>query len=168
NLRKEAAARGVAPKRLVFATRTPTLEEHLARQRLADVFLDTFTYNAHTTASDALWMGLPVVTMLGEGFASRVAASLLGAAGLGELVTHSVEEYERLALRLAREPQLLAAIKQRLAANRETCALFDTAVYTRHLESAYVTMVKRSRSGAPPASFDVEPIAQSANAAAGR
>src|SRR6202030_3079669 len=103
NLRKEAVARGISPERLIFAERLP-LADHLARHRLADLFLDTLPYNAHTTASDALWAGLPVVTQIGDAFAGRVAASLLNAIGLPELVTHSIEDYEALALRLAMEP----------------------------------------------------------------
>src|SRR5262249_23550831 len=103
NLKREAAARGVDPPRLVFARRCP-LPEHLARHRLADLFLDTLPYNAHTTASDALWMGLPIVTCKGNTFAGRVAASVLDAAGLPELVTESLEGYEALALRFARDP----------------------------------------------------------------
>ena len=106
NLRMEAQACGIDPARLVFASRLP-LEGHLARYRVADLFLDTLPVNAHTTASDALWAGLPVVTRLGESFAGRVAASLLNAVGLSELVTHSIEDYEALALRLAKDPSLL-------------------------------------------------------------
>ena len=115
----------------------------MARQRLADLFLDTLPYNAHTTASDALWAGVPLVTCLGSTFAGRVAASLVTAAGLPELVTQSLEEYEALALRLAREPALLASIKSKLASNRDTCPLFDTPSFTRHIEAAYSQMWKR-------------------------
>jgi protein O-GlcNAc transferase len=158
NLRREAQARGIAPERLVFAPRT-TPAEHLARQKLADLFLDTLPYNAHTTGSDALWVGLPIVTCPGPTFSSRVAASLLKAAGLTETITDSLEAYEALALRLARDPGLLVAIKAKLAANRNTCALFDTIRMTRHLESAYRTMWQRQRSGQQPAAFAVDPIA---------
>ena len=154
NLRQQAEARGVDAPRLVFAPRLP-LPEHLARHRVADLFLDTLRYNAHTTASDALWAGLPVLTCAGNTFAARVAASLLHAAGLPELVTHSPAAYEALALQLAREPAQLAALRARLAQQRDTCALFDTARFTRHMESAYTTMVQRQRAGLPPASFDV-------------
>ena len=140
NLRKEAARRGVAAERLVFAPRMD-LPDHLARHRHADLFLDTLPCNAHTTASDALWAGLPVLSCAGETFAGRVAASLLNAAGLPELVTTSLAEYEALALNLAREPAALAALKEKLARNRDTCALFDTERYTRNLEAAYETMV---------------------------
>ena len=122
NLRKEAQQRGIDPARLVFADRLPP-EEHLARHRLADLFLDTLPYNAHTTASDALWAGLPVLTCMGDAFAGRVAASLLHAVGLPELVTANLDDYEALALKLARDPALLAEIKAKLAHNRDTCAV---------------------------------------------
>lgn len=139
NLRKEAAKRGVDPDRLVFAGPLPT-EDHLARCRLADLFLDTLPINAHTTASDALWVGLPVITQLGNAFAGRVAASLLHAIGLPELVTHSIEEYEKLALCLATTPALLQGYRDRLVANRLTHPLFDTDSFRRHIETAYLTM----------------------------
>ncbi|MEZ0262853.1 MAG: tetratricopeptide repeat protein [Alphaproteobacteria bacterium] len=141
NLRASAQAAGVAPERLVFAPRV-AVEDHLARHRQAGLFLDTQLYNAHTTASDALWAGLPVVTCLGGTFAGRVAASLLHAAGLPELVTATTAEYEALALKLARDPAALAALKAKLAAGRDTCALFDTAKYARDLEKAYLGMVQ--------------------------
>jgi len=154
NLRREAAARGVAPERLLFASRT-TPPEHLARQKLADLFLDTSPYGAHTTCSDALWVGLPVVTFRGATFPARVAGSLLHAAGLPELATDSPAEYERLALSLARDKVALAALKAKLDHNRSTCALFDTARFTRNLEQAFETMVRRHRAGEPPRSFFV-------------
>jgi protein O-GlcNAc transferase len=113
-------------------------------------------YNAHSTASDALWVGLPLVTCIGETLAGRVAASLLQAAGLPELVTKSLEEYEALALRLTRDPALLATIKDKLLRNRGNCPLFDTARFTRHLESAYTTIWQRHQSGEPPRAFAVE------------
>src|SRR6266699_7029125 len=119
NLRNATTCNGVSPERLVFAKRL-SLPDHLARHRLADLFLDTLPCNAHTTASDALWAGLPVLTCLGETFAGRVAGSLLRAVGLHELVTTSLEDYEALALKLAREPSLLALVKAKLARNRET------------------------------------------------
>src|SRR5665213_1345545 len=155
NLRAEASRRGVSPERLVFAPKMP-IEDHLARHRLADLFLDTLPYNSHTTASDALWAGLPVVTCLGSTFAGRVAASLLMAAGLPELVTQSLEEYGVLALRLAREPSLLASIRSKLASHRNTCPLFDTASFTRHIEAAYNEMWQRHRRGELPASYAIE------------
>jgi len=150
NLRREAQARGVSAKRLVFAPRVD-LAEHLARHRLADLFLDTLPYNAHTTTSDALWAGLPVVTCLGAAFAGRVAGSLLRAAGLPELVTTSLAEYEALSLRLARKPEALAAMKAKLVRNRDTCALFDSERFRRHLEAAYATMWERVQRGEAPA-----------------
>jgi len=157
NLRKEAAARGVGPGRLVFAPRMK-LEDHLARHRLADLFLDTLPYNAHTTASDALWIGLPVVTRLGESFAGRVAASLLNAIGLPELVTHSIKDYEALALRLAKDPSLLEGYRNRLATNRLTHPLFDTDRFRRHIEAAYLQMWEIWQRGEQPRSFAVEAL----------
>ncbi|MGQ0677709.1 MAG: O-linked N-acetylglucosamine transferase, SPINDLY family protein [Rhodospirillales bacterium] len=157
NLRREAKQRRVDPERLAFAPVVPP-EDHLARHRLADLFLDTLPCNAHTTASDALWAGLPVLTCRGEAFAGRVGASLLGAAGLPELVAGSLEEYEALALKLAADRALLAATKAKLKANRLTCALFDTAGFTRRLERAYETMWERWQRGEPPRGFAVEPV----------
>jgi predicted O-linked N-acetylglucosamine transferase (SPINDLY family) len=156
NLQREAAARGVAPARLVFAARA-RLDEHLARHRLADLFLDTLPYTAHTTGSDALWAGLPLLTCEGATFPARVAASLLRAAGLPELVTRSLEEYEALALRLATEPARLAALRAQLARNRASCALFDAARRCRHLEAAYLAMWQRQQRGELPAAFAVDP-----------
>jgi protein O-GlcNAc transferase len=154
NLRREAEGRGVSPKRLVFAQKIP-LPDHLARHRHADLFLDTIPCTAHTTASDALWAGLPIVTCLGETFAGRVAASLLRAIGLPELVTASLKEYESLALKLANDPALLQAVKAKLAQNRERCPLFDTARFTRHIEAAYVRMWERYQRGDNPEVFTV-------------
>src|ERR1700687_5238772 len=125
NLRREAPARGVDPARLIFAP-FANAEAHLARHASADLFLDTLPYNAHTTASDALWAGLPLLTCAGTTFAGRVAASLLHAAGVPELITRSLEEYEALALKLATEPSLLQSIRCKLANNRLACPLFDT------------------------------------------
>jgi len=157
NLRREGQRRGVAPERLVFAPRMD-LPEHLARHRQADLFLDTLPCNAHTTASDALWAGLPLLTCPGGTFAGRVAASLLDAAGLPELVTDSLDGYEARALELATAPAELAGLRARLARDRSTCPLFDTERFRRHIEAAYVTMWERCRSGLPPASFAVPPI----------
>ena len=156
NLRREAEARGVAQERLIFAPPVPN-PEHLARHQLADLFLDTLPYGAHTTASDALWMGLPVLTCKGENFQGRVAASLLSAVGLPEMVTHSFAEYEARALELAGNPEALATIRAKLLQNRDTHALFDTVRFTRHLEAAYAVMVERYRNGEPSVSFAVEP-----------
>ena len=157
NLRREAEARGIPPERVVFAPRL-SLEEHLARHRLADLFLDTFHYNAHTTACDALWMGLPVLTRIGSTFASRVGASLLNAIGLPELVTATTEDYERRALELARTPPLLDQLKAKLAANRLTRPLFDTRRSARHVEAAYVEMVERHARGALPRDLTIAAI----------
>lgn len=154
NLRREAQARGIDPVRLVFAPRRP-LPEHLARHRLADLFVDTLPYNAHTTASDALWGGLPVVTCEGQTFASRVCASLLHAIGLPELVTGSLADYEATALALAHEPARLAALRTRLAENRNTAPLFDTARFTRTVESAFAEMWRRWQVGEMPADFSL-------------
>jgi len=149
NLRKEASARGVDPQRLVFAARMVP-EEHLARHRCADLFLDTLPYNAHTTASDALWAGLPLLTCMGETFAGRVAASLLRAIGLPELMTSSQDGYERLAVALATQPYRLKALRQKLEDHRLTTPLFDTARFTRHLEQAYGAMHARRKAGQKP------------------
>jgi predicted O-linked N-acetylglucosamine transferase (SPINDLY family) len=156
NLRKEAAARGVDPKRIVFAKRAP-LADHLARHRLADLFLDTLPYNAHTTASDALWAGLPVLTRTGETFAGRVATSLLNAIGLPELVTRTREEYESLTIELARQPDKLASINEKLVRNRLTTPLFDTQLFTRHIESSYKAMYERYQACLPPDHLRVSP-----------
>lgn len=157
NLRSEAGRRGIAPERLIFAPQT-RVDEHLARHRLADLFLDTVPYNAHTTASDALWAGLPVLTLAGDAFAARVAASLLNAVGLPELITHSIGQYEELALRLAENATLLMDIRSRLARARTTCSLFDTDRFRRHIEAAYLTMWKRYQRGEPPTGFAVDPV----------
>jgi len=154
NLVREAAARGIAAERLVFAPRLPP-DAHLARHRCADLFLDTLPYNAHTTASDALWAGLPVLTCKGSTFAGRVAASLLHAVGLPELVTHALGEYEALAVRLAREPGRLGALRERLKSSRTTAPLFDSARFARHLEAAFTRMWERHRAGQPPQGFSV-------------
>jgi len=159
NLLKEARARGVGADRLVFA-RHVDFDRHLSRLRLGDLFLDTFPYNAHTTASDALWMGLPVLTCSGRSFPSRVAGSLLRAAGIPELITQSMQDYEALGLRLATDGQLLSGIKARLERNRKACALFDTDRFRRHLESAYMTMLEIRQRGEKPGAFSVDPIDQ--------
>jgi predicted O-linked N-acetylglucosamine transferase (SPINDLY family) len=157
NLRNEAATRCIDPARLVFSKRIP-LAEHLARHCLADLFLDTLPYNAHTTASDALWAGLPVLTQIGETFPGRVAASLLHAIDLPELITSSRQAYENLAIELATIPQKLVAIKQKLANNRRKTFLFDTDSITRHIETAYGTMYARHKLGLPPDHIDVSQI----------
>lgn len=154
NLRKEAERRGVNENRLIFAKRIP-LPEHLSRHRLADVFLDTLPYNAHTTASDALWAGLPVLTCIGTSFAGRVAASLLNAMGLQELIAQTRQQYETKAIELATEPGMLAAIRKKLAQNRLTTPLFDTKLFTQNLESAYTAMYERYLADLPPENIEI-------------
>lgn len=157
NLRREAEVRGVLAERLIFASREP-LSQHLARHRLADLFLDTLPYGAHTTASDALWAGLPVLTCVGDTFAGRVGGSLLRAAGLPELITHSLEEYAARALALATtQRDELARLRMRLEQNRLRCSLFDSERFTRHLELAFEQMWARHREGLLPESFTVTP-----------
>jgi predicted O-linked N-acetylglucosamine transferase (SPINDLY family) len=155
NLRAEAVARHVAPERLVFAPRVKPAD-HLARHRAADLFLDTLPYGAHTTASDALWTGLPVLTCRGATFAGRVGASLLGAAGVPESIADTLDDYEALAVKLARDGDSLRALCKKLARNRATCALFDTARFTRHFEAALTTMRDRQRQGKAPQHFAVD------------
>jgi len=154
NLRTAARARGVAPQRLVFAPNLP-LERHLARLRLADLFLDSFPYNAHTTASDALWAGVPVLTKRGETFAGRVAESLLRAVGLPELVAPDLAAFEAEAIALASEPLRLRSLREKLAHNRGTAPLFDSPRFTRDLEAAYQAMWDIHRRGEAPHSFAV-------------
>ncbi len=156
NLRREAAAREIEPARLLFAPRVPQAE-HLARHRLADLFLDTLPYNAHTTASDALWAGLPVLSCAGRSFQARVAGSLLHAVGLPELVVNNLADYEALALRLARDGERLAALGAKLARNRSTAALFDCRRYCRHLEAAYREMFDTWHRGEAPKAIRVAP-----------
>jgi protein O-GlcNAc transferase len=149
NLKKEALRRGVDGERLVFAGRIP-LPEHLARHKLADLCLDTVPCNAHTTASDALWAGVPVLTYAGETFAGRVAASLLRAVGLPELVTTTLDAYQQMAVELGTSYEMLQIIKTELAENRLRAPLFDTALYTKHIETAYRAMYERYQAGLPP------------------
>jgi predicted O-linked N-acetylglucosamine transferase (SPINDLY family) len=150
NLQQEAVQRGISADRLIFAKRLPVMEEHLARLRIGGLFLDTLPYNAHTTACDALWAGLPVLTCMGESFAGRVAASLLSAIELPELITVSLAEYEALAIELASHPEKIAAIKTKLAENRLTTALFDTGRFTKNIETAYRQMYQNHRAGLAP------------------
>lgn len=154
NLRREAGARGIAPERLVTAGRLP-VAEHLARQRAADLFLDTLPCNAHTTASDALWAGLPVLTCPGETFAGRVAASLLAALRLPELICPTLDAYETTAIALGNDPARLSALRDTLLRHRRTAPLFDTARYTRHLEAAFTAMWERQRADLPPDHIDI-------------
>jgi len=155
NLRREAEAQlagGAA--RLVFAPPLPN-PEHLARLRAADLFLDTLPYNAHTLASDTLWAGCPIITCSGATFASRVAGSILHAVGLADLVTDTLADYEALALRLARDRELLGSVRARLQSNRLTAPRFDSRLLTQHIEAAFETMWRRYQTGEPPSAFDV-------------
>jgi predicted O-linked N-acetylglucosamine transferase (SPINDLY family) len=154
NLRAQAEAHGVAAERLVFAERMP-LAEHLSRHRLADLMLDTLPYNAHTTASDALWAGVPLVTCRGNAFAARVAASLLRAVGLPELITDSEAACETLAIDLARDPAKLKALRDKLAENKKTAPLFDGKLMARHLEAAFTAMQDRRAAGLAPDTIEV-------------
>jgi predicted O-linked N-acetylglucosamine transferase (SPINDLY family) len=131
------------------------MEEHLARHRLADLFLDSWPCNAHTTASDALWAGLPVLTYAGKAFASRVAASLLDAVGLPGLITGSTEDYEAKAIALASNPQALAQLRKTLESNRTTSPLFNGRLTARHLEAGYEAAYARYRSGLPPENIEI-------------
>lgn len=158
NLRREAEARGISGERIIFAPRLPKEKDHVARLALADLFLDTRPYNAHATANDALWAGVPVLAFPDTAFAGRVGASLLNAIGLPEMIVSSMEEYETLALKLADEPERLAAIRAKLARNRKTHPLFNTERFTRHLEAAYEAMWRRQQSGEKPQSFRVSPL----------
>jgi predicted O-linked N-acetylglucosamine transferase (SPINDLY family) len=146
NLQQMAVAHDIAPERLIFAPRMP-IAQHLARHRCADLFLDTLPYNAHTTTSDALWMGLPVLTCAGDTFAGRVAGSLLRAAGLSELVTDNLQAYQDRALQLASQPQRLHAIREQLEQTRARMPLFDTQHFARQLEDLFHVMWSEYRSG---------------------
>jgi protein O-GlcNAc transferase len=156
NLELEAQHCGIDPKRIVFAPRV-SLPEHLARQRLADLFLDTTPYNAGATGAAALWAGLPVLTIIGETFVSRMGASMLHAVGLPELVTNSLAEYEALALKIATKSEFCLELKRKLARNRERCALFDTTAFAKHIEAAYETMQQAHEKNLQPIGFTVTP-----------
>ena len=149
NLREAAKYRSIAPERLVFSLRTK-YSDYLARYRVADLFLDTLPFNAGGTASDALWVGLPLLTCSGETYTARMAGSLLNAIGLPELITTTLEAYEQMAIDLATHPEKLAAIKHKLAENRLTTPLFDTKLFTKHIEAAYAAMYERYQAGLPP------------------
>ena len=150
NITAEFEKRGVDAARVIFAQRVDLMEDYLARYSLADLFLDTHPYNAHTTTVDSLKAGIPVVALLGQSFASRVAASLLNAIGLPELITNTQEEYEALAIELAMNPKKLAEIKLKLANNRLTTPLFDTPLFTKNIEAAYIKMYERYQAGLEP------------------
>lgn len=154
NLKKEAKKRGVNPERLVFAKKMRS-NEHLSRHRLADLFIDTLPYNAHTTCSDALWVGLPVLTLMGESFAGRVASSLLKAVGLPELITATQADYEALAIELATNPAKLNVIKEKLSRNHLSHPLFDTSLFARHIEDAYRRIMDRYWNDLPPADISI-------------
>jgi predicted O-linked N-acetylglucosamine transferase (SPINDLY family) len=157
NLRREASARGVDPQRLVFAQKIESMEEHLARHRLADVFLDTLPFNAQTTAVDALWAGLPVLTCLGQSGFGRIAGSVLMALGMEELVTKDVQAYEAQAVRIGLESGYAKGLKEKLERNSKEAPLFDTTRLTRHMERAYEQMHERARQGLGAQAFEVEP-----------
>ena len=158
NLQREAARRGVDPERLIFATRMSAGEDHLARHRCAGLFLDTLPYNAHATAIDALWAGLPLLTLIGQAFAGRVGASLLHSIGLPELIATTPEQYEELAVELASDPPRLAEMKRKLAHNRSAAPLFNTGAMVRHLEAGYAEIMDRYRAGLAPEHIHVSPI----------
>jgi len=143
NITSEFEVRGIDPSRIIFAKRVELMADHLARYALADLFLDTYPYNAHTTAVDSLKAGVPILTLMGESFASRVAASLLRFIGLPELVTTTWAEYEALAIDLATHPEGLGVIRERLVKNRLTTGLFNTFLFAKNLESAYIKMYER-------------------------
>ena len=157
-LRREAQARDVKGDRLIFTRRVERNEDHLARYRLADLFLDTLPFCAHSTASNSLWAGTPVLTCLGSTFSGRVSASLLTAVGLRELITNGLPAYEDMAMTLACDPRRLASIRAKLAANRDMFPLFDTKRFTRHIETAYTAMWQRYQRGEPPATISVAPM----------
>ncbi len=159
NLQKEAVARRVDPQRLIFATRVPHISDHLARYQLADLFLDTTPYNAHTTASDALYVGLPVLTCQGTAFPGRVAGSLLQTIGLPELITETLQEYQDMAIALAQDRSRLEGLRDRLHQLRQDTPLFDTTRFCRNLESAFTTMWQHQQQGKRPESFTVAPSA---------
>jgi len=154
NLRREALQQGIDPERLIFAPNLP-YAEHLTRLQAADLFLDTLPFNAGTTASDALWVGVPVITCSGESFAARMAGSLLYAIGLPELITDTLEDYENLAFKLASTAELLTGIRRKLAENRRASPLFDTGHFCRNLEAAYLSMHDRAARGKSPACINV-------------
>jgi predicted O-linked N-acetylglucosamine transferase (SPINDLY family) len=163
NLRAQAQAQGIGPERLVFAHRVPDRADHLARYRHADLFLDTLPFNAHATATDALWCGVPVLTVTGATFAGRVGRSLLRTLDLeNELACADLLSYETRALELARNPVRLAGVRERVARSRQASALFDTDRFRRHIEAAYIEMWERFRRGEAPAGFSVEPVAREA------
>ena len=155
NLKEETKKNGIKPDRLIFIQGIPLLE-HLARHKVADLFIDTFPYTAHTTCSDALWSGLPVLTRIGESFSSRVASSLLNAIDLPELITNTEKEYEDLAVELATNPVRLKEIKDKLQKNRLTKPLFNTELYTKNLEAAFTKMYERYINNIPINNIEIK------------
>jgi predicted O-linked N-acetylglucosamine transferase (SPINDLY family) len=158
NLILEAGARGVSAARLIFAPYVASGSDHLARLSLADLFLDTRPYNAHSSATDALWAGVPVLTHPSDTFAGRVGASLVRACGLDELIADTAASYEETALRLARDAAAHVALKEKLRRNLQSCPLFNTAAFTRHLETAYTIMWESHERGLEPHGFGVARI----------
>jgi predicted O-linked N-acetylglucosamine transferase (SPINDLY family) len=158
-LRREAQKRGVDPARLVFADRVASHAQHIARNAVPDLHLDTFPYNAHTTASDALRAGAPILTRCGSSFPARVCGSLLTTIGVPELITHSAEEYEAMAVRLARDRALLSDLRRRIAHWRAHSPVFDPVRLCRNVERAYAAMIELSRAGKPPTEIDVRALA---------
>ena len=156
NLQKEANERGIDSERLIFAKRTKLLADHLARHKAADLFIDTIPYNGHATASDALWSGLPVLTRIGKSFSSRVSASLLNALGLSELITYTEKEYEDLAIELAKNPNKLKEIKNKLEKNKISKPLFNTKIFANNIESAYVKIYDRYLKNLPVDNIEIE------------
>ena len=156
NLREAALQRGIDPDRLVFSARIPDKSLHLARHRLADLFLDTFSYNASTTAIDALWSGLPILTRLGDSFCSRICADMLINVGLDDMITHSAPEFEQRAVELSRDPARLAEIRTRLGNNLASSALFNVRQLVGHLEAAYMCMWERYSAGLKPEHHDIK------------
>ena len=157
-LRREAESRGVDPGRIVFAERVPSHAQHIARNAVPDLHLDTFPYNAHATAADALRAGCPILTRAGASFAARVCGSLLTTIGVPELVTNSADAYEALAVRLARDQPMLSDLRRRIAHGRAHSPVFDTARLCRNIERAYAAMIERSRAGRPPVEIDVRTL----------
>ena len=154
---EEFKSKGIRTSRIIFAERLPDLSDHLARYQSADLFLDTFPYGAHTTASDALWTGLPVLTLSGKSFASRVASSLLHTIGLPELITTTHEDFESLAIELAVTPAKLGAIKTKLVENRSSTPLFNTQIFAKHIEAGYKAAYDRYNAGLSPDHIYVSP-----------
>ena len=154
NLKKEAAKKGINSNRIIFVRRIP-MEEHLARHKIADLFLDTYPYGAHTASSDALWTGLPIVTLTGQSFASRVAGSILTAIDIPELITQTKEEYENLILDLATNKNKLNQIKEKLSKNILTKPLFNTKLYTKNIESAYIKIYERHLKNLPVENIEI-------------